>query len=67
MDKINAQISPVETGMSFHQEPIPGQNELIRTVASPNVLVTREDIPDDVVYNITKIIWENLATLTGNS
>ena len=35
----------------------------MRTVASPNVLVTREDIPEDVVYRITKVIWENLATL----
>ena len=41
----------------------PNQDEAVRTVASPNVLVTREDIPDEVVYNITKVIWENLATL----
>ena len=26
-------------------------------------MVTRADIPDDVVYNVTKVIWENLATL----
>ena len=32
-------------------------------MASPNVLVTRADIPDEVVYNITKVIWENLGTL----
>ena len=32
-------------------------------MASPNVLVTREDISDEVVYRVTKVIWENLATL----
>ena len=25
--------------------------------------MTRVDIPEEVVYNITKVIWENLATL----
>ncbi len=27
------------------------------------MLVTRSDIPDEAVYQITKVIWENLATL----
>ncbi|MFM1895517.1 MAG: hypothetical protein RLZZ385_591, partial [Pseudomonadota bacterium] len=41
----------------------PNQEQLIRTVGSPNVLVTRVDIPEEHVYQITKVIWENLSTL----
>jgi len=41
----------------------PNQDETVRTVASPNVLVARDDVPADHVYMITKVIWENLATL----
>ncbi|MEL7046711.1 MAG: TAXI family TRAP transporter solute-binding subunit, partial [Pseudomonadota bacterium] len=41
----------------------PNQEETVRTVASPNVLVARADVPADHVYRITKVIWEKLATL----
>ncbi|MEE4278434.1 MAG: TAXI family TRAP transporter solute-binding subunit [Halieaceae bacterium] len=41
----------------------PNQKETVRTVASPNVLVARDDVPAEHVYQITKVIWENLATL----
>ncbi len=41
----------------------PNQEETVRTVASPNVLVTRADVPADHVYRITRVIWEKLATL----
>ncbi|MDT8428891.1 MAG: TAXI family TRAP transporter solute-binding subunit [Pseudomonadales bacterium] len=41
----------------------PNQNELVRSVASPNVLVARADVPDEVVYQITRVIWENLGAL----
>lgn len=34
-----------------------------RSIASPNVLVVRSDIPEEAVYRITKMIWENLGTL----
>jgi hypothetical protein len=62
LDKLNAQY-PLWDWYDFPPGTYPNQNEHIRTVASPNVLVTRVDIPEDVVYNITKVIWENLATL----
>jgi TRAP transporter TAXI family solute receptor len=62
MDKINAKY-PLWDWYEFPPGTYPNQTELIRTVASPNVLVTRDDIPDEVVYNVTKVIWENLATL----
>jgi hypothetical protein len=62
LDKINAKY-PLWDWYEFPPGTYPNQTELIRTVASPNVLVTREDISDEVVYRVTKVIWENLATL----
>lgn len=62
LDRINAKY-PLWDWYEFPPGTYPNQDELIRTVGSPNVLVTRADIPEDVVYNITKVIWENLATL----
>jgi uncharacterized protein len=62
LDKINAK-HPLWDWFEFPPGTYPNQNELIRTVYSPNVLVTRDDIPEEVVYDITKVIWENLATL----
>ena len=62
LDKLNARY-PLWDWYDFPPNTYPSQTELIRTVASPNVLVTRVDIPDEVVYSITKVIWDNLATL----
>ena len=62
LDKLNARY-PLWDWYDFPPGTYPRQTENIRTVASPNVLVTRVDIPEEVVYNITKVIWENLATL----
>lgn len=62
LDKINAKY-PLWGWYEFPPGTYPNQTELIRTVASPNVLVTRADIPEEVVYSVTKVIWENLATL----
>ncbi len=41
----------------------PNQNTLVRTVGSPNVLAVRSDVPDEVVYQVTRVIWENLRAL----
>ena len=62
LDKLNARY-PLWDWYDFPPNTYPSQTEHIRTVASPNVLVTRVDIPDEVVYSITKVIWDNLATL----
>jgi TRAP transporter TAXI family solute receptor len=40
-----------------------GQTEPVHTIAQPNFLAVRADIPDDVVYELTKAIYENLAFL----
>lgn len=60
--KLNAQY-PLWDWYDFPPGTYPNQTEHIRTIGSPNVLVTRSDIPDEAVYQITKVIWENLATL----
>lgn len=43
-----------------------GQAEAVPTVAITNILVTRADLPDDVVYQMTRLLFENLTRL-GNS
>ena len=42
----------------------PGQAKEIRTIAQPNFLAVRADMPDDVVYKVTKTIYENLSFLS---
>lgn len=41
----------------------PGQSEAIATIAQPNFLACRADLPEDVVYEITKTIYENLTEI----
>ncbi len=43
----------------------PGQDKDLTTIAQPNFLAVRADIPDDVVYQITKTVYENLPFLQG--
>jgi TRAP transporter TAXI family solute receptor len=62
LNKINTKY-PLWDWYDFPPGTYPNQEKHVRTVASPNLLVTREDIPEEVVYNLTKVIWENLATL----
>ena len=41
----------------------PYQEKTIKTASSPNVLIVREDVSEEVVYSLTKLLWDNLATL----
>lgn len=41
----------------------PSQDKAINTIAQPNFLACRADLPDEVVYKITKTIYENLPFL----
>lgn len=43
----------------------PGQAEEIQTIAQPNFLATRDDLPEDDVYLITKTMYENLPFLNA--
>ena len=62
LDRINSRY-PLWDWYDFPPGTYPNQSKPVRTVASPNVLVTRADIPEEHVYQITRVIWENLATL----
>ncbi|MDO8909863.1 MAG: TAXI family TRAP transporter solute-binding subunit [Pseudohongiella sp.] len=62
LDAINEKY-PLWDWYEFPPGTYPNQNELVRTIASPNVLAVRSDVPEDVVYEITKTMWENLAAL----
>ncbi len=62
LDKLNERY-PLWDWYEFPPDTYPNQKETVRTIASPNVMVTRVDIPEEAVYEITKVIWENLATL----
>jgi TRAP transporter TAXI family solute receptor len=41
----------------------PGQDEAVQTIAQPNFLAVRDDVPEEDVYLITKTIYENLPFL----
>jgi len=41
----------------------PSQKKAINTIAQPNFLTVREDVPEEDVYLITKTIYENLPFL----
>ena len=62
LDAINERY-PLWDWYEFPPGTYPNQNTLVRTIASPNVLAVRSDIPEDVVYEITRTIWENLSAL----
>jgi len=40
-----------------------GQNENVRTFAGGNVIFTRDDIPEEPIYQFTKALWDNLAEM----
>nr|WP_314582987.1 TAXI family TRAP transporter solute-binding subunit [uncultured Pseudomonas sp.] len=43
-----------------------GQTEAVPTVAITNIFVTRSDVPDEVAYEMTRLMFDNLTRL-GNS
>lgn len=40
-----------------------GQADAVLTVAITNILVTREDVPDEVAYQMTRLLFDNLNRL----
>ncbi|KAF2406635.1 TAXI family TRAP transporter solute-binding subunit [Pseudomonas antarctica] len=56
---------------AYHSAMIPantydGQPDAVPTVAITNILVTRSDVPDELAYQMTKLLFENLPRL-GNA
>lgn len=43
----------------------PGVDKPVTTIAQPNFLAVRADISDDDVYQLTKVMYENLSFLQG--
>ena len=54
---------PIWTRNVIKAGTYPGQTKDIRTVAQPNFLAVRPDLPEETVYLITKTIFENLPFL----
>ena len=62
--------SPRSATRPISSKPIPagtyeGQDHEVMTVAINNLLMTREGVPADVVYTMTKAMFENLPELTA--
>lgn len=62
LDAINERY-PLWDWYDFPPGTYPNQSEAVRTIASPNVLAVRSDVDEEVVYQITRTIWENLRAL----
>ncbi|MEX2123490.1 MAG: TAXI family TRAP transporter solute-binding subunit [Woeseia sp.] len=62
LSKINARY-PLWDFYDIPSGTYPNQDAPIRSIAHPNVLAVRADVPEEAVYQITKSIWENLAAL----
>lgn len=62
IEAINATY-PLWSRYVIPADTYPNQPDDIQGVAHPNIFAVRADIPEDVVYKITKTLWENLAAL----
>ena len=39
------------------------QIEDVKTIAAPTILITHKDVPNEIAYQIAKVIWDNHAEL----
>lgn len=71
LDFTDAQMAAADGGRDLWTRYVipagtyPGQSADINTIAQPNFLAVRADIPEENVYKITKTIYENLAFLNA--
>jgi hypothetical protein len=56
---------PAYQAASIPANTYEGQDKAVSTVAIQNFLVTNASVPDNVVYTMTKSMWENLDHLTA--
>lgn len=54
---------PVWTAYTLPINTYPGQKTAIQTIAQPNFLACHSNLPDDIIYTLTKTIYENLAEI----
>lgn len=64
LEKINAQYK-LWSRYEIPANTYHGQTKPVQTIAQPNFLAVREDIPEETVYFLTKTIYENLSFLKG--
>lgn len=62
IDAINATY-PLWSRYVIAADTYPNQPTDIQSIAHPNILAVRADVPDDAVYEITRAIWDNLDAL----
>ena len=71
LDVDDDQLKKIDGGRRIWQRVVipsgtyAGQSRDIFTIGKPNMLVARADVDDDVVYQITKTIFEELEYLRG--
>ncbi len=54
---------PYYTPQTIPPNTYRGQTEAVPTVAVMAMLITRADLPEDLVYALTKALWENVTVL----
>ena len=59
----NGDFGTLWTAFHIPAGTYPGQDEDVTTIGQPNFLAVNDRVPDDVVYEITKAMFENLAFL----
>jgi TRAP transporter TAXI family solute receptor len=71
LDVNDDQLAQIDGGRGLWQRVVipsgtyPGQNRDIFTIGVPNMLVVHEDVGDEIVYQITRTIFEELDYLHG--
>lgn len=61
----NGDFSELWTRFVIPAGTYPGQEADINTIAQPNFLAVRDDLPEETIYQITKTIYENLPFLNA--
>lgn len=64
LTKVNAKY-PIWSMYNIPAETYPKQMDAVTTIAQPNILTVRDDIPEEEVYQVVKTIYDNLAFLQG--
>ena len=62
LDAINREL-PLWNFYALPAGTYPYQEVDVTTAYSPNVLVARADVPEEIAYELTRLMWENLPTL----
>lgn len=62
--KINSEFE-LWTPYDIPADTYPNQSEVIHTIAQPNILAVRADVPEEDVYQITKTMYNNLPFLNN--